>query len=45
MHIIVIIIIIKIELAVQDRERVSTLYQSGDHDPTQSTHGRKKKRK
>ena len=39
------IIIIKIESAVQDRERVWTLYQSEDPNPIQPTHGMKKKRK
>ena len=43
--IIIIIIIIKIESVVQGRERVRTLYQSEDPNPTQPTHGRKKKRK
>ena len=40
----VIIIIVKIESAVEGRERVRTLYQPEDHNPTQPTHGRKKKR-
>ena len=40
--IIIIIIIIKIE---QGRERVRTLYQSEDPNPTQPTHGREKKTK
>ena len=39
-----IIIITKIESAVQGRERVRTLYQSEDPDPTQPTRDRKKKR-
>ena len=38
-----IIIIIILESAVQGRERVRTLYQSKDPNPTQPTHGRKKK--
>ena len=33
----IIIIIIKIESAVQGRERVTTLYQSEDPNPTQPT--------
>ena len=37
------IIIIILESAVQGRERVRTLYQSQDPNPTQPTHGRKKK--
>ena len=41
--VIVIIIIIILESAVQGRERVRTLYQSKDPNPTQPTHGRKKK--
>ena len=41
--IIIIIIIIILESAVQGRERVRTLYQSKDNNPTQPTHGRKKK--
>ena len=41
--IIFIIIIIILESAVQGRERVRTLYQSKDPNPTQPTHGRKKK--
>ena len=40
-----VIIIIKIESAVQGRERVRTLHQSKDPNPTQPTRGRKKKRK
>ena len=40
-HIIIIILIL--ESAVQGRERVRTLYQSIDPNPTQPTHGRKKK--
>ena len=39
----IIIIIIKIEAAVQGRQRVRTLYQSEHPNPTQPTHGRKKK--
>ena len=39
-HIIIIIIIL--ESAVQGRERVKTLYQSKDPNPTQPTHGRKR---
>ena len=39
----VITIIIISESAVQGRERVRTLYQSKDPNPTQPTHGRKKK--
>ena len=42
-HIFIIIIIIIMKSAVQGRERVRTLYQSKDHNPTQPTHGRKKK--
>ena len=38
-----VIIIIILESAVQGRERVRTLYQSKDPNPTQPTHGRKKK--
>ena len=38
-----IIIIIILESAVQGRERVRTLYQPKDPNPTQPTHGRKKK--
>ena len=41
--VIIIIIIIIMESAVQGRERVRTLYQSKDPNPTQPTHGRKKK--
>ena len=41
--IIIIIIIIILESAVQGRERVRTLYQSKDPNPTEPTHGRKKK--
>ena len=41
--IIIIIIIIILESAVQGRARVRTLYQSKDPNPTQPTHGRKKK--
>ena len=37
-RVIVIIIIIKIESAVQGLERVRTLYQSEDPNPTQPTH-------
>ena len=40
---IIIIIINKIELAVQGRERVRTLFQSEEPNPTQPTHGRTKK--
>ena len=40
---IIIIIIIILESAVQGRERVRTLYQTKEHNPTQPTHGRKKK--
>ena len=36
-------IIIILESAVQGRERVRTLYPSKDPNPTQPTHGRKKK--
>ena len=32
-----------LESAVQGRKRVRTLYQSKDPNPTQPTHGRKKK--
>ena len=39
----VIVIIIILESAVQGWERVWTLYQSKDPNPTQPTHGRKKK--
>ena len=39
----IIIIIIILESAVQGRERVRTLYRSKDPNPTQPTHGRKKK--
>ena len=39
----IIIIIIILESAVQGPERVRTLYQSIDPNPTQPTHGRKKK--
>ena len=38
-----VIFIIILESAVQGRERVRTLYQSKDPNPTQPTHGRKKK--
>ena len=38
-----VIIIIILESAVQGRERVRTLYQSKDPNPTQPTHGRKKR--
>ena len=38
-----IIIIIILESTVQGRERVRTLYQSKDPNPTQPTHGRNKK--
>ena len=38
-----IIIIIKIESAVQNQERVRTLFQSEDANPTQPTHIRMKK--
>ena len=38
----IIVIIIILESAVQGRERVRTLYQSKDPNPTQPTHGRKK---
>ena len=38
-----VIIIIILESAVQGRERVRTLDQSKDPNPTQPTHGRKKK--
>ena len=41
--IIITIIIINMESAVQGRERVRRLYQSKDPNPTQPTHGRKKK--
>ena len=41
----IITIIIKIELAVQGRERVRTLYQSEDPKPKQPTHIRKNKSK
>ena len=41
--VIIIIIIIISESAVQGRERVRTLYQSKEPNPTQPTHGRKKK--
>lgn len=40
--IIIIIVISKIEFAVQGRERVRTLDQSGDPNPTQPTNGRKR---
>ena len=36
-------VIIIMESAVQGRERVRTLYQSKDLNPTQPTHGRKEK--
>ena len=39
----IIIIIIILESAVQGWERVRTFYQSKDPNPTQPTHGRKKK--
>ena len=39
------VLIIILESAVQGRERVRTLYQSKDPNPTQPTHGRKKKKK
>ena len=42
--IIIIIIIIKNESAVQYWERVRVLFQSEDPNPTQPTHGRKKKK-
>ena len=41
--IIIIIIIIKNESEVQGWERVRTLYQSEDRNPTQPTRGRKKR--
>ena len=40
---IIIIIIIKIESAVQGRGRMRPLYQSEDNNPTQPTHGNKKR--
>ena len=40
--IIIIVIIIKIESAVQDWERMRTLYQSEDPNRTQPTNGRQK---
>ena len=42
-YIIIIIIIIILKSAVQGQERVRTLYQSKDPNPTQPTHERKKK--
>ena len=43
--IIIIIVMITIESAVKGRERERTLYQSDGPKPTQTTHGRKKRRK
>ena len=42
---IIVIIIIKIESAMQGRETVRTFYQSEDLNPTQPTHGKKENKK